>query len=108
VPAGELIPVGNIRVLLLLGDGGQGLANSAGYAGVIMREMRHSRDTAPFANLYYPSAGSGYIGTPPYFPVVNTGAGGSQQANALAAELVWTQLIKFLDDPDVTKLSAQR
>jgi hypothetical protein len=38
---------------------------------------------------------------------VNTGAGGSQQANALAAELFWTRLIYFLDDPDV-KLSAQR
>jgi hypothetical protein len=111
LPTGGLIPVGKIRVPLLLGEGRQGLTyDPAASAEVIMREMRFFPQTAHYTNLYYPAASSKYIGTAPYFPMpANTVVtGGSQQANALGAEQFWTQLIRFLDDPYVTNLSTRR
>jgi dienelactone hydrolase len=100
---GMNIPVTDIRVPLLLGDGGQDAVwDSAGSATEIMQELRFSPDHARYANLFYPGAGHAYFGLPPYLPYAaqfGTGQpfGGTQQANALASEQFWTQMIKFLD-----------
>jgi dienelactone hydrolase len=97
------IPVGNIRVPLLLGDGGQDAVwDSAGSATRIMQELRGSADRAPYINLYYPGAGHGYFGIPPYFPWPAydgpySPLGGTVQANALATEQFWTRMITFLN-----------
>jgi dienelactone hydrolase len=102
LPTGTTIPVANIRVPLLIGDGGQdSVWDSAISASEIVQEMRGSPDRAPYTNLYYPSAGHAYFGLPPYFPYSGYGevSGGSQQANALATEQFWTQMIKFLNNP---------
>ena len=66
-------------------------AVGAGWAG----------DRAPYTNLYYPDAGHGNFGSPPYFPysdsVNGTVLGGSTQADALAAEQFWTKMIAFIN-----------
>jgi hypothetical protein len=100
---GAEIPVGNIRVPLLLGDGGQDAVwDSAGSATEIVQELRGSGDRAPYTNLYYPGAGHAYTGTPPYVPYSGYGSrgnteGGSEQANALAAEQFWAKMITFIN-----------
>ena len=64
---GAAIPVANIRVPVLLSDGGQdGVWHSAGSASKIVQELRGSGDRAPYTNLYYPDAGHAYAGLPPY------------------------------------------
>ena len=69
----------------------------------IVQELRRSADRAPYTNLYYPAAGHTSAGLPPEFPysviVVGRPRGGSTQANALAAEQFWPEMIKFLDNP---------
>ena len=101
---GAEIPVGNIRVPLLLGDGGQDeVWDSAESATVIVQELRDSGDRAPYTNLYYPGAGHGFFGSPPYIPYSDYGAlgnvqGGSEQANALATEQFWTKMIEFINN----------
>ena len=103
LPARAEIPVGNIRVPLLLGDGGQDeVWDSSSYAAMIVQELRDSGDRAPYANLYYPGAGHAFLGTPPYFPYSGDGGsgtplGGSKQANALATEQSWTKMIAFIN-----------
>lgn len=57
----------------------------------------------PYRNLYYPAAGHGYFGLPPYFPysgyaVGKIFVGGSKQANALATEQFWAEMIRFLNN----------
>jgi dienelactone hydrolase len=102
LPTGGTIPVADIRIPVLLGDGGQDAVwDSAISASQIVQELRGSPDRAPYTNLYYPAAGHGYFGLPPYFPYYGFGvaSGGSQQANALATEEFWTQMIKFLNNP---------
>jgi dienelactone hydrolase len=104
LPTGTPIPVGRIRVPLLLGDGGQDAVwDSAFSATIIMQELRAANDPAPYINLYYPQAGHAFLGTPPYFPYSGYGAhvflGGTQQANALAEEQSWVTMINFLNDP---------
>jgi dienelactone hydrolase len=102
---GTIIPVANIRVPLLIGDGGQDLVwDSEDSATVIMNELRGSPDRAPYANLYYPGAGHAYTGPPPYIPYAldyapGQSLGGTVQANALASEQFWTRMIKFLNGP---------
>jgi dienelactone hydrolase len=101
---GALIPVADIRVPVLLSDGGQDLVwPSAGSATQIMQELRRSADRAPYTNLYYAGAGHVAAGYPPYFPysalALGTPRGGSKQANALAAEQFWTKMITFLNNP---------
>ena len=97
------IPVGNIRVPLLLGDGGQDeVWPSAGSADIIVQELRRSGDHAPYTNLYYPGAGHAFLGTPPYVPYSGDGGlgtplGGSKQANALATEQSWSKMLAFID-----------
>jgi dienelactone hydrolase len=103
LPTGQVIPVDNIRVPLLLGDGGQDeVWPSAESATMIGVELGGSGDHAPYTNLYYPGAGHGIFGSPPYFPYSGYGAtgnllGGSEQANALAIEQFWTKMIDFID-----------
>jgi dienelactone hydrolase len=103
LPGGE-IPVGDIRVPLLLGDGGQDAVwDSAGSATEIVQELRGSGDRAPYTNLYYAGAGHAYTGTPPYVPYSGYGSrgnpeGGSVQANALATEQFWAKMITFIND----------
>ncbi len=105
LPFGEEIPVGRIRVPLLLGDGGQDeIWDSAASARTIMAELRAAHDPAPYTNLYYPHAGHGFLGTPPYYPYAGYSArgtllGGTQQANALAIDQSWVKMISFLNDP---------
>jgi len=101
LPTGAEIPAGNIRVPLLLGDGGQDYVwDSSGSASVIVTELRAAGDRAPYTNLYYPDAGHGNFGSPPYFPysdsVNGIVLGGSKQANALAIEQFWTKMIAFM------------
>ncbi len=102
LPTGREIPVGNIRVPLLLGDGGRDdVWDSARSAAEIVLELRASADHAPVTNLYFPGAGHGFLGTPPYFPYSGYGAlgnavGGSEQANALAIEQSWAEMIGFI------------
>jgi dienelactone hydrolase len=97
------IPVGNIRVPLLIGDGGQDAVwDSARSAADIVRELRGSGDRAPYTNLYYPGAGHAYTGAPPYIPYSGYGSrgathGGSVQANALAVEQFWAKMITFIN-----------
>jgi dienelactone hydrolase len=101
---GTLIPVADIRVPVLLSDGGQDLIwPSAPSATQITQELRRSADRTPHTNLYHPAAGHTAAGLPPELPnsLIVSGAprGGSEQANALAAEQFWPQMIKFLDNP---------
>lgn len=102
LPTGP-IPVDNIRVPLLLGDGGQDdVWPSAESAALILMELDGSGDNAPYTNLYYPGAGHGIFGNPPYFPYSGYGGngsflGGSEQANALATEQFWTKMIDFIN-----------
>jgi dienelactone hydrolase len=66
---GTLIPVGDIRVPLLLGDGGMdGIWDSEGSVSIIIGELRSAHDHAPYINLFYPDAGHAFLGAPPYFP----------------------------------------
>jgi dienelactone hydrolase len=99
LPAGTLIPVTNIRVPLLMGDGGQdAIWDSTGSASTIVSELDRSPGHAPVTNLYYPGAGHYYFGMFPYYPLfTNAGLGGTQQANALATEQFWARMITFLD-----------
>jgi len=102
LPTGAEIPAGDVRVPLLLGDGGQDeIWDSSGSASVIVTELRSSGDRAPYQNLYYPDAGHGNFGSPPYFPysdsVNGIVLGGSEQANALATEQFWTKMIGFIN-----------
>jgi dienelactone hydrolase len=101
---GALVPVADIRVPVLLSDGGQDLIwPSAPSATKIVQELRRSADRAPYTNLYYPGAGHTTAGLPPEIPsaaiVLGAPRGGSEQANALAAEQFWPEMIKFLDNP---------
>ena len=68
---------------------------------MIVLELRDSGHRAAYTNLYYPGAGHGLFGSPPYFPYSDYGAlgnplGGSEQANALATEQFWTKMINFI------------
>jgi len=67
------------------------------------RRLRHSADHAPYTNLYYPGAGHIAAGFPPEFPysaiALGTPRGGTEQANALAAEQFWAKMTTFLDNP---------
>jgi dienelactone hydrolase len=101
---GALIPVANIRIPVLLSDGGQDLIwPSAPAATQIVQELRRSADSAPYTNVYYPSAGHTAAGFPPdapYAPIVSGAPRrGTEQANALAAEQFWAEMIKFLNNP---------
>jgi dienelactone hydrolase len=101
---GALIPVADIRVPMLLSDGGQDLVwPSALSAAQIAEQLRRSADRAPYTNLYYPAAGHTTAGLPPEIPitaiVVGVPRGGSEQANALAAEQFWPEMINFLNNP---------
>jgi uncharacterized protein len=102
---GAPIPVANIRIPVLLSDGGHDQVwPSATSASVIMLELRGYGDPAPYANLYYPGAGHAAAGSPPYFPYSDIGShgnvhGGSEQANALAAEQFWAKMITFINNP---------
>ena len=103
---GTLIPVANIRVPVLLSDGGQDdVWSSAASATTIVQELRGSNDRAPYTNLYYPHAGHGSAGMPPYLSWSGYGfngryiyLGGSEQANALAAQQFWSKMIEFLNN----------
>jgi dienelactone hydrolase len=99
LPVGTLIPVGKIRVPLLIGDGGQDAVwDSAGSATTITSELERTPGHAPVTNLYYPGAGHYYFGKFPYFPFfTNAGLGGTQQANAQATEQFWTHMLTFLN-----------
>jgi dienelactone hydrolase len=104
LPTGTLIPVGRIRVPVLLGAGGQdAIWDSAGSASAIVAELKAARDRAPVRDLYYPGAGHGFLGYPPYFPYSWYGAhgplGGTPQANSLAAEQSWAKMLSFLNGP---------
>jgi dienelactone hydrolase len=102
---GTPIPVGNIRVPLLLGDGGMDAVwDSEASVTTVMSELRAANDPAPYINLFYPDAGHAFLGTPPYFPYDGLGGlgnslGGSQQANAVAEEQSWARMIEFLNNP---------
>jgi dienelactone hydrolase len=101
---GALIPVADIRIPVLLSDGGQDLVwSSVLSATQIVQELRRSADRAPYSNLYYPAAGHTTAGLPPEIPIpaIVSGEprGGSEQANALAAEQFWPKMISFLNDP---------
>jgi dienelactone hydrolase len=101
---GALIPVADIRVPMLLSEGGQDLVwPSALSATQITEQLRRSADRAPYTNLYYPAAGHTTAGLPPEIPitaiVVGVPRGGSEQANALAAKQFWPEMINFLNNP---------
>ena len=95
--------MGRIRVPVLLSDGGQDAVwDSAGSASAIVAELKAAHGRAPYLNLYYPGAGHGFLGYPPYLPYAWYGPhgplGGTQQANALAAEQSWARMISFLSN----------
>jgi dienelactone hydrolase len=99
VEPGTPIPVTKIRVPLLIGDGGQdNVWAAAASATFITRELDGSPGHPPVTNLYYPGAGHGYFGLPPYYPFFSgIELGGSVQANALATEQFWTRMTAFLN-----------
>jgi dienelactone hydrolase len=98
VQPGTTIPVTKIRVPLLIGDGGQDPGAAAASAALITHELDGSPGHPPVTNLYYPGAGHGYFGLPPYYPFfTDLELGGSPQANALATEQFWTRMIAFLN-----------
>jgi len=104
LPTNTPIPVGQIRVPLLLADGGEdAIWDSALSATIIMQELKAADDRVPCINLYYPDAGHAFLGEPPYFPNSGYGhhgsLGGTEQANALAAEQSWAKMINFLNHP---------
>ena len=105
LPPGALIPVGRIRVPLLIGDGGQdALWPSATWTSTVMTELRAARDAAPYTNLYYPNAGHAFLGWPPYFPTAaflspSDVMGGTPAADEQAIEHSWAQMIAFIDNP---------
>jgi dienelactone hydrolase len=102
---GAEIPVGRIRVPVLLGDGGEdAIWPSAQSVTTIRQELAAAHDPAPAINVYYPQAGHGFLGTPPYVSYSGYGQdenpmGGSRAANALAAERSWPTMIAFLNHP---------
>jgi len=51
----------------------------------------------PYTNLYYPGAGHGIFGAPPYVPYSDY-TGGTVQANALATEQFWMKMIEFINN----------
>jgi dienelactone hydrolase len=113
LPVKTDIPVGRIRVPVLLSDGGQDtIWDSAGSATAIVSELKDANDRAPYLNLYYPGAGHAFLGEPPYVPYswysTHGPDGGTQQANALADEQSWTKMINFLNDPWRRVSSAQK
>ncbi|MGO9501039.1 MAG: acyl-CoA thioester hydrolase/BAAT C-terminal domain-containing protein [Streptosporangiaceae bacterium] len=74
LPTDAIIPVGRIRVPLLVGDGGADVVwPSATSAAAVAQELRRSGERAPYTNLYFPAAGHGYLGFPPYSPFPPTG-----------------------------------
>jgi hypothetical protein len=99
------IPVRRIRVLLLIGDDGlDAVWPSAEAASTIVSELRTAHDPAPYTKLYWPQAGHGILGTPPFFPWAdyshaNNIMGGTPAADAQAEEQSWAQMIAFIDDP---------
>jgi dienelactone hydrolase len=104
LPIGTPIPVNQIRVPLLIGDGGQdAIWPSATSASLVMTELRAAHDTAPYTNLYYPQAGHSFLGWPPYYPTAlfNAGdvMGGTPAADAQAVEQSWAQMIAFIHNP---------
>ncbi len=105
LPIGALIPVGRIRVPLLIGDGGQDAVwASARSAAIVVMELQAAHDAAPYTNLYYPDAGHAFLGTPPYFPYASylspsDSMGGTPAANEQAVERSWAQMIAFIDNP---------
>ncbi len=104
LPTGTLIPVGRIRVPVLLGDGGQdAIWDSAQSATAVVNELKAAHDHAPYTNLYYPAAGHAFLGEPPYVPYswysAHGPVGGSRQANSQAAEQSWAKMLSFLNDP---------
>jgi dienelactone hydrolase len=103
LPTNTPIPVGQIRVPLLLSDGGQdAIWDSAESATLIVGELHVADQRVPCINLYYPYAGHAFLGEPPYFPNSGYGAhgplGATIQANALAAEQSWPKMINFLSN----------
>ncbi|MBV9093499.1 MAG: dienelactone hydrolase family protein [Streptosporangiaceae bacterium] len=105
LPTWNPIPVDQIRVPMLLSDGGQDTTwDSAESATAIVQELQAADDHVPRINLYYPGAGHAFLGEPPYFPYSGYGTrgnpfGGTRQANAQAAEQSWAKMINFLNDP---------
>lgn len=100
---GMQIPVGRIRVPLLLGDGGQDAVwNSVGSVRNVMAELRDAHDPAPYTNVYYPQAGHAFLGGAPNLPWPDYSDGtdgGTPQANAEASDQSWVRMLGFLNDP---------
>lgn len=95
---GTRIPAAEIRVPVLLSDGGQDLIwDSAEAADNVMHQLDEMPGAPAHADLYYPDAGHAVAGFPPYFPLNDVALGGTPAMDALAAEHYWPQLLQFLD-----------
>ena len=101
---GALIPVADIRVPVLLSDGGQDLIGRSAPSATQdqFQELRHSADHAPYTNLYYPGAGHIAAGFPPEFPysaiALGTPRGGTRRLTRLPPSGSG-RLATFLDHP---------
>ncbi len=96
VPLGQAIPFPAFAVPLLLVDGGEDAVwDSAEFAQAIVAMLDKNRDPSIHANLYYPDAGHIFVRAP-VIPYAVLADGGASQANAIALEASWTQVLNFL------------
>jgi dienelactone hydrolase len=97
VPLGETIPSRTFVAPLLLVDGGEDAVwDSAESAQAIVETLERDRDPSVHTNLYYPAAGHIFVRAP-VIPYAVLADGGSSQANAVALEASWKQVLIFLD-----------
>lgn len=91
------IPVAGIRVPVLLTAGGADkIWNSSIFAGRVMARLDGAPGAPPHHCLYFPEAGHTRAGNTPYVPSDSSVYGGTQEANALAAERAWPQMLAFI------------
>jgi dienelactone hydrolase len=91
------IPVAGIQVPVLLTAGGADVVwDSSVFAPIVMARLDITPGAPAHHYLAYPDAGHAMAGIPPYVPVDPTQFGGTQGANASAAESAWPQMIAFI------------
>lgn len=93
------IPVAQIRVPVLLTAGGaDAIWSSSIYAANVMARLDGTPGAPAHHYLAFPDAGHVMAGIVPYVPYNPAVYGGTQDANALAAESTWPQMIAFINE----------
>lgn len=96
--APDPIPVSRIRVPVLLTAGGADIVwTSTKYASDVMARLDGTPGAPGHLYLAFPDAGHVMAGIAPYVPYDPAVYGGTRDANALAAESTWPQMIAFIN-----------